>query len=285
MDAIREKSSAMVLEPSPTTITASVSIQGSVVEYKVHNRKSVAPAGKRSSIKDFSPGARLRMLKTFQKINFVDHPEPLFMTLTYPDELALPDLAKRNIHRKVMARHLERLTGAAIPAAWRVEWMPRQTGSIIGTIAPHWHWLIFKHRFIDFRDINAAWKKTIGYNGTVITDIRAVDQYSCIHMYMAKYISKEAVSCSLVIAAYQNRIGRQYGWLRKGEIPMCTEHRQGRLSRADRDALTSMASERLPWVSEGQEQSFTLFGDAAEDARKILTGETLDERTTDSVQS
>ena len=96
-------------------------------------------------------------------------------------------------------------------------------------------------------------------------------------MYMAKYISKEAVSCSLVIATYQSKIGRQYGWLRKKLIPMHPVHAHGTLTDRDRDTLTQLASERLPWLDARREQSFTLFGTIAQDAQKILTGEALDE--------
>lgn len=256
---------------------ASCTIQGNCLEYKVHEKFNMLTGSKRGSISDFSPRARLTMLKTFQKIDFENHLEPLFITLTYPDERAMPTLEERNIHRKVIARHLERIIDQPMPAAWRIEWMPRQTGTMIGQICPHWHLLVFGVRFIPWQALREAWCQTIGHDGYCRTDIRRVDRRGAIQMYMAKYISKEAVSCSLVIATYQNKIGRQYGWLRKKLIPMHPVHAYGTLTDRDRDTLTSLAAERLPWLSERREQSFTLFGTIAQDAQKILTGEALDE--------
>ena len=273
------------LFPTQEGISASVKIQGEVLEYKSTSRKSVAPTAQRGEIKEFSPSSRLRMLKHFQKIDFLNHPEPLFVTLTYPDESAYRTLAQRNIDRQVMARQLERLTGLPIPAAWRTEWQIRKSGFWEGCICPHHHWLIFKNRYIPHVDINALWKKTIGHEGKVTTDIRRVNRSSAIQLYMAKYLSKEAVNCSLVIAAYHNRIGRAYGWLRKAEIPMNSLYDQRRLSDGQRDAFMRLADEQLPWVSAGLEQSFTLFGaNAAEIGRKIISGNSLDGQAGADVQ-
>lgn len=256
--------------------TASATIQGNCLEYKVFEERSAPKGGKRGMITDFSPAARLRMLKHFQKIDFKNHVEPLFMTLTYPDDLAETTHAERNVHRKVMARHLERLTEARICAAWRIEWVARKTGKLIGQYCPHWHWLIFRQSFIHYQDVNSLWKHTIGWKDYCRTEIQRVHRDDCVPLYMAKYISKDAVCPSLVIAAKQSRIGRQYGWLRKRDLPMCPLALRCTLPDSDRDALTKLAVESLPWMIEGQESSFTLFGAKAEDARKIIDGEILD---------
>lgn len=255
---------------------ASVSIQGNLVEYKVHQKINTPVGCKRGTINDFSPGARLRMLKDFHRINFADHVEPLFMTLTYPDHLANPSHEQRNIHRKVMARHLEKETGEKVPAAWRIEWMPRKSGQIMGEVCPHWHWMIFRHRYISYDAVNRAWKKTIGADGYVRTEIKRVDRGKAILLYMAKYISKEAVPLSLVYDAKQNSLGRAYGWLRKGVIPMYPQNSFYPLPDDARATLMRLAEERLPWIAEGRERSFTLLGEVAADAEKILRGECLD---------
>ena len=245
-------------------------MQGDVFEFKSSNRKPIAPNVKRGDIVDFSNGARLRMLKTFHKINFKDYCAPLFMTLTYPDEVATPNLAKRNLHKSLFARAMERELGLPVPAAWRIEWQDRKSGALIGEVCPHWHWLIFRHRYISYVTVNELWKKTIGVTCETHTDIRRVDKESAIQMYMAKYLTKEALPITLVLAAYQSSIGRQYGWLRKKEIPMHAQSRHYRLSDAARESLRVIAAENLTSASEHLERSFTLYGDAARQAAATL---------------
>ena len=265
------------LNPSQENVTAHATMQGDVFEFKSTNRKSIAPNVGRGIIKDFSNGARRRMLKHFHKINFRDYPAPLFMTLTYPDEVPMPCLAQRNIHRKVMARHLERALGERLPAAWRLEWQDRKSGSRVGEIYPHWHWLIFRHRYIPYVVINDLWKKTIGVNVTTHTHIECVDKRTAIQMYMAKYLTKEACPITLVMAAYQNSIGRQYGWLRKGDIPLHPQSVHSRLPDGPRGDLMRVAAENLPGVSDCLERSFTLYGSAARQAEAIISDKKIDD--------
>lgn len=216
------------------------------------------------------------MLKHFHKIDYDNHPKPLFVTLTYPDAIGLPDHATRNLHRQHFHRRLERETGQPVPCAWRMEWQDRKSGEQLGEYMPHWHYLVFRHRFIHFDLVNQAWRDTIKYQGYTRTDIRAVDKASAIQMYMAKYIAKDAVSCSLVIAAYHTKLGRQYGWLRKRDIPMMPVSYHYALSDAERDTLSGLASEVMPGKSERQDEAFTLMGQRAVDAQKILSGQRLD---------
>lgn len=217
------------------------------------------------------------MLKHFFKIDFTGLPRPIFMTLTYPDERATPDLAKRNMHRAHMARRLEAHTGKHVMAAWRVEWMPRLSGSLIDHVCPHWHWLILGHEFIHRDEVNRMWKETIDWDGYCRTETKGVEKGEVVPLYMAKYISKEAVNPSLVNAAYHTKIGRAYGWLRKKEIPLATQHHYRHLSGEQIAALTALAEEQLPWYSACHQQSFTTLGEVSQDFRRIIDGEALDE--------
>jgi len=252
-----------------------VKIQGKLLEFKVKFHSQCKPPGKRGVIRDFSPAARLAMIKEFMRIDFDLMNRPLFVTLTYPDEHAMPDHDERQVHLKVMARHLERITGQHVPAAWRMEWAARKSGAMIGTYCPHWHLLIFRIGFIPYAQINDAWKRTIGHDGYIRTDVRRVDKNGCTQMYMAKYISKDAVSCSLVIAANQSKLGKQYGWLRRYEIPKHPINHYEHLTDEHRRTLCDLASEMLRHCRRDYEESFTLMGDVARDARKILNGEDL----------
>jgi len=251
-------------------ISASASLQGNLLTYKIRHHTTGRCGAKRGEITDFSRQARLRMLKHMHRIDFASGELPLFITLTYPDELATPDLDKRNVHRKVFARHLERLLEQQVGAAWRVEWVDRKSGNLVGQYCPHWHLLVFGIRFIPYQQINDLWKKTIGWDDYVRTEIKRVDQSGAINLYMAKYIAKDAVPLSLVIAAYQSKVGRSYGWLRKSSIPLCPETYVSTLTDAQRRDLSTLAVERLPLPVDGLEQSFTLMGDDLGEAGKIL---------------
>lgn len=251
-------------------ISASVSLQGKLLTYKIHHHRTGKVGAKRGDITEFSAAARLRMLKDFHRIDWQAGPDPLFVTLTYPDEHATPDKDTRNIHKKVFARHLERITRRHVGAAWRVEWVERKSGDLIGMPAPHWHLLVFGEQFIHHELINSAWKKTIGESTYVRTEIKRVDETGAVQLYMAKYIAKDALPLSLVIAAYGHKLGKAYGWLRREEIPWHPETVHPTLSDRHRRELSTLAVENLPFPLEGLEQSFTLMGDLALDGARIL---------------
>lgn len=247
-------------------LSASVTFQGKCVEYKLTHHRTGNIGGKRGEISDFSDAARLRMIKNLHRIDFSLQNLPLFVTLTYPDELATPDLDTRNVHRKVFARHLEKLLAQHVAASWRIEWVARQSGALVGSPCPHWHLLIFNVGFIPYEEINRLWKLTIGWEGYNRTEIKRTDEKGAIQGYMAKYISKDALPLSLVIAAYQSKVGRSYGWLRKEELPWCRAYQCKTLTESQRQALTSFAAEKLPHVLEHIESSWTLLGELGREA-------------------
>lgn len=262
---------------SKPELTVQCSVQGNAAEYKlIYNRTAKRSRGDRKQVKDFSPRARLAMLKHFHRIDFEHYVRPLFITLTYPDEWAQPTYDQRITHRKIFARKLEKLTGRTVPAAWRLEWMPRKSGKLIGIPCPHWHLLVFRHTFIPYEEINLAWRQTIHcWNHYCRTEIKRCWDETGIQEYIAKYVSKEALPLSLVIPTIQDRLGNQCGWLRKKEIPTYPVKHYGPLTEAQRRLITSIAAETLYWLPEGIEESYTLFGAAARDARKICEGKPL----------
>lgn len=260
----------------PIEIWHNATIQGGVCEFKEKITYRQVPGDKRGAITDFSPAARLRMMKHFHRIDYTNLPKPIFMTLTYPDDRATPELPERNLHRQHMARRLEAATGKPIMCAWRIEWKMRLSGKLTDHVCPHWHWLILGHRFIDKDLVNRLWKKTIDWTDYCRTETKAVDNSQVIPMYMAKYISKDCVPLSLVNDAYHTKLGRQFGWLRKDEIPLCPKHHYRRLSKAQVDALMSLADETLPWYDERFGRSFTTLGEVSQDFLRIINGEVLD---------
>lgn len=265
------------LYPSDDFKRVEVTVQGDVLELKVKEPRTALALPPRGAITDLSRAARMRMLKHFQKIDFAKYVRPIFMSLTYPDEVSYPTYDERRMHLAHMARALERITKKTVPAAWRMEWEDRQTGTRVGQYAPHWHLLIFRHNFIDKHAVNDAWRKVIKWKGYCRTETRRVKREGIIQMYMAKYISKSACPLSLVYAAYCTKLGKQYGWLRKDEIPMQPLHEFERLTSIQRADIVRLAEEQIPWMGSGLEGSFTLFGDSARDALRILHGEVLDD--------
>ena len=277
MDATTEDDDWVDLNRRRNRREASATVQGELLKYTVLDPGPRKGGGKRKVIRNFSPGSRLRMLKAFHTINWEANYPPIFITLTYPDDLCHTDKDQRAMHRSVMARHLERITGTTVPAAWRVEWEVRKSGRWTGLPVAHHHWLVFRHRWIHRDDVNAAWRKTIGETVYARTQTKRLDKRKAAQLYLAKYISKNACSCSLVNAAYHNSIGRQYGWLRPEEIPKHTSLEFSRLDNETRRRITQLADEQLPWLPSGTDQSFTLMGQTAIDAGRILQGECLDE--------
>jgi hypothetical protein len=251
-------------------------VQGKLAIYRVRrNSKPKDLPAQRGTVQIFSRASRFRLLKFFQRIDWENQSKPLFCTLTYPDQVN-PTLKQRNIHRAVFARAIENHLGQEMPAIWRVEWMDRKTGDFVGHIYPHYHLLIFGVDYIPYEGINILWKKTIGVEGYVRTDIRRVSEHGPVIWYTAKYLSKEAAPHSLVMERIsQQQIGRSYGYLRKSKIKLATKFQSEALDASQRAAVWSLAGECLPHVSGRQDTSFTLLGDHAEALKRIITGETL----------
>lgn len=96
-------------------------------------------AGIRGEITRFTEESRRRLMTKFATIN--KEKSPLFVTLTYPDDFPdNPRMWKRDLD--VLSKRLRR----AFPDAgfiWRLELLPRQSGTNEGAIAPHYHLLIW----------------------------------------------------------------------------------------------------------------------------------------------
>jgi hypothetical protein len=258
--------------------------QGNVFEFKVRNPRKTKPA-KRGDVTSFSQAARLRMLKFFHRIDFEHFVQPIFITLTYPDARACPRAFERADHKRKFLRRMEAFTRKEIPCAWRLEWEARKSGSLIGMACPHWHLLVFRHDFIDYREVNRMWCETIHWDGYCRTETRGIRDDSPVRLYMAKYLSKDAISPSLVFASYQTTVlpgmkdpnqslGRAYGWCRKEKIPVYPRKVWHGLSEGQRRDLMRLAEEQLPWIDGTDDESFTLFGPPDGNLAEIL-GEPL----------
>lgn len=179
------------------------------------------PDKKRGIVSTFSKAARLRMLKSVAEIQWEKALPGLFLTCTYPDSIEIRRRSQVNIHRQVFWRHLEKFMDKHLPALWRVEWMDRKSGGKINYYYPHYHFLIFQQDFISIEKIVHFWRETICSKEKPICWIKRIEEGKKAGVYTAKYSSK--VDCSLDNVAYHNSIptGRNWGFLRKKEIPFC----------------------------------------------------------------
>jgi len=263
----------------PVAEQINLKIQGNLLEFKVRSPIPVIPPPcKRGIISGFSPSARLRMFKFINRVNWNAALPGVFITLTYPDEFIGRPARQRNQDRYLFARWAESRAGKKIPYLWRCEWMPRKTGNHIGTFFAHLHLLYLGVRFLDKKEINAQWKKTIGAEGTVITWVDGILDGRKAGIYLAKYIAKKEDSVVLDIPAYLNKIGRNWGTVRKGMIPLHPLHEFNHLTKSQVDWLRAEGSSALPWLDENHQGSFTVMGAAPqrilEEMKELsLTGE------------
>lgn len=261
----------------PALQPITVEVQGTCAKFRIKFQDNPPPIGaKRGLITTFTPAARLRLMKKFHAVDWDRAKEALFVTLTYPDPIADPDIHQRKAQKKEFVRLIEQETGQHLPAVWRLEWESRKSGDRVGEFSPHWHFLIFNHRYIDYKIINLCWAKAIGWDGYVRTEITRMRKESSVRLYLAKYISKDAVSPSLVYAAYGRSPGKAYGYSRPSEIPMCPMQTYTQLTEAQIRTLMALAEEQLPWVEPGTMTPWTALGELANDVSAILSGRPLD---------
>jgi hypothetical protein len=71
---------------------------------------------------------------------------------------------------------------------WRVEWKPRQSGTMVNYLYPHWHMLLFNENYICADDLREMWWGVI--------KSKQLPRVNVIRMgtddHAAKYVSKYA---------------------------------------------------------------------------------------------
>lgn len=117
-------------------------VGGSITTIKYPSgKKSQVGGGVRGEIREYTPQTRRRFLNFLNSIP-KNTPNPLFITLTYPD--AFPtDRGTWKRDFKVWADRLMRKLNRKAPAVWRLEFQDRKSGENAGRIAPHFHVLLF----------------------------------------------------------------------------------------------------------------------------------------------
>lgn len=254
-----------------------LTLQGELMEVKkVRHIKTGPNPGRRAAITGFSSKSRWNLIKKTMRWDWDAIGPSVFVTLTYPDQFAKPTMDDRNKHRYLWHRHLEAWQGCNTPMLWRVEYAERKTGEMVGETVPHWHMLVFGVPYIPHGLVNDWWASVIGCTSYVRTDVRAVKGPRGAARYLAKYLSKDVVSNSLVRATKHNIRGRHWGILREREIPVHRRIYIGRLSEAERAYIYEIVSERMAGVDEHSQDSFTSYGQLTEDILKNLQRNGID---------
>jgi hypothetical protein len=246
-------------------------VQGQLVEFHRGVSHSTVPCDTPRGVVDgFSAAARLRLLKRIATINWSEIPMSIFLTLTYPDECAERTYKQRGQDRFMFMRHIEKHLGRKVCGVWRVEWLPRRSGTLKGMILPHYHILLFGVSFVHYREINRWWKCVLHHDGYVRTEVKLARSPQMAGMYVAKYMSKKTERASLVNGAYLNNPGRHYGYHRASMIPRHLEDWLDNPTDQQVAELTRFANEVLPWLNKHHTGSWTLLGTYADRAREIM---------------
>jgi len=238
-----------------------VSIQGSWVKFKKTGGQSHKPPTRLDTeLGPFSYASRLRLLSFMNRIDWPNLPEPLFVTLTYPDTITNRDYSLRSMDRYLFLRYFEKMLGVKTPSIWRVEWKPRKSGLFIGRLMPHWHLLFPRLTAMDENVIREMWRKSIGHDNSYLdVDSRQVTGELAAVKYMAKYVAKNQ---ALGILAYRNsgfRFGRHWGITRKAMIPMAPITCQRLLTEDEVEAAKQFAAGIWPHYDIDNPNGYTLL--------------------------
>ena len=241
-----------------------VEIQGSCVKVTVTGKNVVMPKKtKGCQCGPFSKGAMMRMLRYMNRIDWKQIDHALFITLTYPDQVAFERKDERNQHRYLFMRYVEMKLGKHVATIWRCEWKIRKTGEFAGCVAPHFHVIIPNVQYLAFADVNEYWRLAIGGPQQVATDVRRVTGHQGALRYLAKYVGKDNYLDKLVYLNNGVEVGRSWGVTRKHLIPMSPIRVSRPLTDAERDRVQLAGTNKLRWYDPTDEVGFTLLGDEA----------------------
>jgi hypothetical protein len=243
----------------------SVEMQGKRLEVKCYDefRQKTNHGTKRKEIVEFSRRARSRWLRDIASINWRKCNDCQFLTLTYPDQVANHTMEQRKTHRYLINRFITKIVGYQRSVFWRVEWMPRLSGVLVGEMMPHMHLLYIDCPKICEMKIRLRWMEIIRVRQYTQVKIKQVANAEVASVYAAKYCAKLAPSLLLDNVPKRNRTGRHAGRLRRSLIPYHPVEMVKRLDKAILDYLRAKGCEMLWWYDDRYDESFTIIGDRA----------------------
>lgn len=167
-----------------------VRVGGSLAQVKT-GQSGGTNGGQRGDVTGFSSGSRRRLMRMIASLE--RDARPIFVTLTYPDVFTQEaKVWKRDMDTfgKRMAR---RFPDAGF--LWRIEFKERKSGSSAGTVAPHFHLLVYGEGYRDLLGwVSTAWWEVVGSgNGDHLragTGVEKIWSWGGIMRYVGKYIAK-----------------------------------------------------------------------------------------------
>lgn len=239
-------------------------LKGKRLTVRCHRyRQQPPPSKKDRHIYEFSRKSRLRLLKSIATFDWRRIGGSLFVTLTYPDDVAHTDIDKRNRERYLFHRQVEKYVGKHVNGIWRVEWMPRLSGKRIGEVLPHMHLLLFSCPFVPIANIVKWWRNIIRYDEPAFNlEIEFIKEGDVASFYVSKYCGKVAPDSGLAHVPKVNT-GRHWAYFRPQEIPKCPATHFPLLDPGLIEWLRVKASRAIPHYDIRYDDSFTLLGDFA----------------------
>lgn len=260
----------LLADPSCRTFRR-IEVQGDLLEYGVSHHSIVPVSTKpRGIIKEFSRATRLRMLKFIATIDWSRITSGHFMTFTYPDAVAHRPLVERKKDLSLLLRWMEKDRGRLLSGLYRWEWMPRQTGTLIGQHCPHMHLIFFDLPFFPYAKIHDWWRRRLGVSEPIHFDGKLLKEAEMAGMYVCKYVGKVSDPYRLVNDASCNIRGKQWGLVRKAGIPRHRRFLATGLTQRQWEALEEYAYGCMETVDPNREAGFSLLGDRCKLGLEIL---------------
>lgn len=251
--------------------------QGDLLEVTyVNSQPARRRPGKRKTIVGFSDASRLRVLKKMATVHWESVGLSLFCTATYPDHLLPREKEDRTKDRSRLFRDMEKYLGKEIALAWRVEWVPRKSGQHKGQLQPHVHLIVFNCRWFPWWEFNTVWRRVLGVDTYVRTEVERIQNKRDTAKYVAKYVGKKEVDRSLVIASYLNTTGRAWGFHRPELIPWCVRTWDLHHTEEEIELLENAAAMKIPYFPKGTRSGFTLFGPVVKKVTEEIRARRLD---------
>lgn len=203
------------------------------------------------------------MMSVLNRIDWKRASPSLMVGLTYPDPLADVSAEQRNKDRYLFLRYVEKYLKRKICTVYRTEWVPRQTGQHVDFLVPHFHFLVLNVRYLHMDLVNEWWKKTLGWDTYVNTDVRRLKGKDAGLRYVAKQLSYVAKKRSLGIETYLNNwstVGRAWGITRRNLVPWARARSVIELTESQLALIRQRIGEKLPYYDPDRGGGARVFG-------------------------
>lgn len=150
--------------------------------------------GLRGKVCGFSRASRKRLLDRLNTVPVDLLSSALFVTLTFPNEY--PEIADSKRMLRAFIKRLRR-RWPQCSGVWRMERVPRMSGSHVGELAPHYHILLFNVPWLSTEWLARSWYQCVGSGDErhlrAGTSVQRVRSRRGAVTYAAKYMCKEEI--------------------------------------------------------------------------------------------